>query len=228
MDFPPLIAGRFIKRENRFRALVSIESCSQAAHVPNSGRLLDLFKPGRRVWLAPADKPGRKTNFDLKLVELETGLVCVNARLPNPIFAEAVKAGCIPDLVDLEIRPEVKHGESRLDFQLSGEAGVCWVETKSVTLVEGGVARFPDAPTARGRRHLETLRQAVEAGDNALVVFIVQREDPTSFAPLAAVDPDFDAALRAGRTAGVAVRAFACKVSRTRIAMEKEIPVDLM
>ncbi len=155
MIFPTLVPGRFLARENRFRALVKIDGRAEAAHVPNSGRLLDLFIPNRPVWLAPVDKPGRKTRFDLKLVELNEVLVCVDARLPNPIFAEGLKAGQISNLPYPEIKPEVKHGASRLDFRLSGAAGVCWVETKSVTLVEEGVARFPDAPTARGRRHLE-------------------------------------------------------------------------
>ena len=144
MEFPILVSGHFLERVNRFRALVRVGDRPEAAHVPNSGRLLDLFDRERQIWLAPVDKPGRKTKFDLKLVALDSGLVCVDARLPNPIFAEGLRAGRIPDLVVHEIQSEVKYASSRLDFRLSGESGVCWVETKSVTLVKGDVARFPD------------------------------------------------------------------------------------
>lgn len=227
MILPSLIPGRFLKRENRFRALVRIEGRPEAVHVPNSGRLSDLLLPDRQVWLAPVDKPGRKTRFDLQLVELDEGLVCVDARLPNPIFTEAVAAGKIQGLPYQLIHPEVKYGTSRLDFRLSGEAGVCWVETKSVTLVQGGVARFPDAPTSRGRRHLESLRQARAGGERALVVFIVGRACAAAFAPLAEVDPDFAADLRASHASGVAVRAFTCRVSRAEVSLNREIPVHL-
>jgi sugar fermentation stimulation protein A len=151
----------------------------------------------------------------------------VDARLPNPIFAEGLQAGSIPDLAGMEVCTEVKHGNSRLDFRLFGAAGVCWVETKSVTLVEGGVARFPDAPTARGRRHLESLQRVRKAGAGALMVFIVQREDAQAFAPLTAVDPDFAEGLRASRSYGVAIRAFTCRVSHTRITLAREVPVHL-
>ena len=32
-----------------------------------------------------------------------------------------------------------------------------YVEVKSVTLIKDGIAQFPDAPTERGRKHLEEL-----------------------------------------------------------------------
>ena len=227
MEFPPLVPGVFQERNNRFRALVQVSGRPEAAHLPNSGRLSDLLHPGRRVWLAPVDKPGRKTGYDLKLVELDTGLVCVDARLPNPLFAEGLSESRVINLPYRQVDAEVRHGASRLDFRLSGDAGVCWVETKSVTLVEQGVAYFPDAPTARGRRHLETLQAARAVGDRALVAFVVQRADADAFAPYHELDPDFAAALLASRTAGVAVRAFTCRVSLAEIRIDREIPVRL-
>jgi len=93
MQLPQLIRGQFLKRDNRFRATVLVARQEAQAHVPNSGRLADLLTPNRPVWLAPGDAPHRKTAFDLKLVEADSNLVSVDARLPNPLFAEATESG---------------------------------------------------------------------------------------------------------------------------------------
>ena len=103
MILPPLLPGRFVRRDNRFRATVRVAGKLAAAHVANSGRLKDLFVPERPVWLAPAARTGRKTDYDLKLVDLEGTLVSVDARLPNPLFAEALAAGIIPELPYREV-----------------------------------------------------------------------------------------------------------------------------
>jgi hypothetical protein len=96
MVFPKLIPGRFIQRDNRFRATVSVQGQEAWAHVPNSGRLQELFQPGRPVWLAPAAAAHRKTGYDLKLVEYASVLVSMDARLPNPLLAEALAKKKLP------------------------------------------------------------------------------------------------------------------------------------
>jgi len=228
MNHPhPLIPAAFVRRDNRFRATVRVDGREAWAHVPNSGRLHDLFIPGRPIWLHPAANPARKTPYDLKLVQTPEALVSIDARLPNSLFAEAVAAGRLPEFACDEIRPEVRFGDSRLDFRMTGPEGVCWVETKSVTLVEAGVARFPDAPTARGSRHLRELMAIAARGQRAAVVFIVQREDATAFAPAAAVDPIFAQTLAQARAAGVEVRAYACRVTMASITLAQSIPVML-
>ncbi len=223
----PLIPARFLRRDNRFRATVLIEGREVWAHVPNSGRLDDLFIPQRPLWLHPATNPARKTPYDLKLVQLPQALVSIDARLPNPIFAEAVAAGRLPEFTCDHIQPEVRFGDSRLDFRLTGPEGVCWVETKSVTLVQEGVAYFPDAPTARGSRHLRELLAIAEQGERAAVVFIIQREDAIAFAPAASVDPTFSQTLTQVAAAGVAVRAYVCRVTLSEIELDRAIPVQL-
>lgn len=228
MIYPELIPGRFIQRDNRFRATVSVRGEEAWAHVPNSGRLQELFQPGRPVWLAPAAGAHRKTSYDLKLVEYASVLVSVDARLPNPLFAEALANKKLPGFHYPIVKQEVTYGRSRLDFRLSGpDQGVCWVETKSVTLVEDGLAMFPDAPTGRGRRHLQELVQARLAGNQAAVVFVVQRPDAHRFQPHPEADPQFAIALGQAAAAGVAVRAFSCEVSRREITIASEIPVDI-
>lgn len=230
MDIPELIPGTFVQRDNRFRATVKVDGQKTGAFVPNSGRLTDLFTPGRRVWLHPASSQGRKTDYDLKLVEHKGVLVSVDARLPNPLFEEYLLRGepwFNKGPGAFEIQREVTRGESRLDFKLQGAQGVCWVETKSITLVEEGTALFPDAPTARGRRHVAELLDAAQEGEGAAVVFVVQRPDAESFSPYRTVDPAFARVLRQAAEAGVAVKAFTCQVSMSRIIIEGEIPCNL-
>ena len=228
MKLPPLIAGRFVRRDNRFRVTIQLDRGHVAAYLPNSGRLTELLTPGRACWLAEFDSPHRKTSYDLVLVEYAGFLVSVDARLPNTLVAEALAAGRLEPFLRYDrVEREVRRGESRLDFCLSGPAGICWVEVKSVTLVEEGVARFPDAPTARGTRHLRELTAALGQGEDAAAVFVIQRSDARCFTPHIRADAAFGAALREAANAGVGVYAWTCEVSERSVIIDGRIPVDL-
>ncbi len=231
MRLPKLEPATLLRRENRFLATVLLNGAHAQAHVANPGRLNELLVEGRRVWLAPASSPGRKTSHTLALVELEGFLVSVNAQLPNQLFREALDAGVVWPGCFPEIRTEVRRGSSRLDFMLRGPDSVRWVEVKSVTLVSqtprGGLALFPDAPTDRGRRHLEELAHIVAGGEEAAVVFVVQRGDAVCMAPNDAMDLAFGAALREAAEAGVRVEAYTCRVDTGSIEITHPLPVLL-
>ncbi len=229
---PALVPGRLTGRRNRFAALVEVDGREVLAHVPNSGRLTELFLPGAAVTLAPprgagSGRTARRTLFDLVSIRHEEAWVCIDARLPNALVAEAVAGGRL-DLFRGEAvaRREPAFGESRLDLLCGGPGRPDrFVETKSVTLVRGGVARFPDAPTARGVRHLEELERAVRMGYRAAVVFVVQRGDARGFAPNDDTDPAFGEALRRARRSGVDVVAVGCRVSPETIEIAAELPL---
>ena len=232
MNFPPLVAGTFLRRVNRFRAEVLLHGQQVAAHVPNSGRLRDLFRPGVPVFLRPAHSPQRKTPYDLLLVNHEGVLVSIDARLPPKLVAEALPTGLLDPWLgapgrEWQVYYEPAHGIGRLDLRLTRAADTWWIETKSVTLVERGWALFPDAPTARGRRHLGDLCALAREGQRAAVVFVVQRPDAQSFAPHPTADPAFPAALQAAAACGVEVHAYTCRVTREAIALLRAIPVQL-
>jgi len=223
-----LLEGAFLRRENRFLATVLLDGHEVKAHVPNSGRLHELFEPGRPVLLAHRPGGHRRTEYDLLMVRLDGVLVSVDSRLPNRLFAEAVLSGALSAFSTYaELKPEVQLGRSRIDILLTGKPGKCWVEAKSVTLVENGTAMFPDAVTVRGRRHVEELAAAVAKGDRAAIVFVVQRDDAVRFRPHDDSDPEFGEALRRAFEAGVEVHAYTCIVSERRIDIAREIPVVL-
>ena len=227
--FPSLVEGRFIKRLNRFAALVDVDRREHLAHVPNSGRMHELLVPGYRVLLAPAPRSSaRKTEFDLALVDTGGALSSADARLPNKLVAEALAQKRLPQFRGYpDVRPEIVFGESRLDFRLSGPEGFCYVETKSVTLVEDGVGLFPDAPTLRGVKHLHSLMAAREEGHSASVIFVIQRADADAFAPNDESDPLLGSTLREAVAAGVAAWAYRCQVDERSIALADAVPVRL-
>ncbi len=229
MKFPALIPAVFIKRDNRFSASVRLEAGTPAAaFVPTTGRLTGALRPGCRVWLEHVDIPKRRTAYTLLLTELDQGGLCsVNAITANRLFHEAVTRKHLAAFTYEKIESEVPQGRSRLDFRLSQNGNICWVEVKSVTFVDGGVGLFPDAPTARGRRHLGTLAKLAASGDRASAVFISQRGDAESFSPYETIDPAFAETLRQVHRAGVEVHAYRCDLSLHKITIAAEIPVEI-
>jgi sugar fermentation stimulation protein A len=222
-----MIPGKFLRRANRFLASVELAGEETWAHVRSSARMAELLVPGRRVFLSPAGNSVRKTGYTLLLVQFGDIRVSVDATLPNRLIHEALQRGEIDPFMGYRlIRREAVHGNSRFDFHLQ-DPGECLVEVKSVTLVRNGVAMFPDAPSSRGRKHMEELAAAVETGIRGAVVFVVQREDGESFAPNDEADPNFGQALRNAAARGVEIYALGCAVRNDDIRWERWIPVRL-
>lgn len=233
VPFDFLEPARFLHRDNRFRVQVRVRNRVALAHLPNSGRLGELLVPGRKIWVAPVPpsrRSSRRTDYDLVLVEFSGTLVSVDARLPEKVVARALKLGQIEVFQDYDRwQQQVQRGASRLDFCLESASPSprCWIEVKSVTLVEENTARFPDAPTSRGQRHLRELIDAVKEGERAAVVFVVQREDVARFAPHAEADPVFTQTLRRAAKLGVEVYAWRCQVDLAGIQFLDSVPVVL-
>lgn len=228
-SFGPLVPARYVSRLNRFLIQTKIADKVTAAYLANPGRLQELLVPGRSIWLRPASNPHRKTAYDAVLIQHPNSLVSLDSHLPNILIHRALCQGALSDLYTHDhVRREVSRGTSRLDFCLANSAGqLHWVEAKSVTLVEQGIAGFPDAPTQRGRRHLRELQDAVRSGDEASVIFVIQRGDAIGFKPHDATDPAFGSTLREVTNAGVMVHAFRCQVTHQSICLDRSIPINL-
>ncbi len=221
-----LIPGRFLKRVNRFLALVEMDGRETAVHVANSGRLRELFVIGATVWLKAAPAPHRKTSWDLALVEADGVLVSADTRVPNAVVAEAASQGLLEGIpASTAITRESVFRESRFDLLLEDDHGKRYLEVKSVTLVENGVGLFPDSPTERGAKHLNTLAQAVEAGHRASVVFVVQRPDARAVATNDPADPVLAETFRMAVKSGVEPLAYSCLVSKQEIHLDRRLPI---
>ncbi len=221
-----LVEGIFLERVNRFLAMVQVDGREVGVHVANSGRMKELFIPGRRVLVRPMPGEHRKTKFDLALVDLGQALASADARMPNGLIAEGVANGHLDQFAGhSEIRREVTFGDSRLDLMLEGPLGRCYIEAKSVTLVENGVGLFPDSPTIRGAKHLRTLETVLEAGHRAAVIFVVQRPDATAFATNDPADPALAEAFQSAVAAGVEAYAYNCKVTERLLRLDRSLPI---
>lgn len=226
MTYDRIHAGVFQARPNRFIALVDLEGETRRCHVPNTGRLRELLLPGVRAWCQFHPEPGRKTAWTLIAVERDGVVVNLDSQAPNHVAADFIRSGrlgLVPDLV----KAEQVFGDSRLDLYYEAGAVRGYVEVKGVTLNEDGVARFPDAPTERGTRHLHTLIQAVEAGFRATALFVIQMPDVRRFEPNGVRDPAFARSLAEAAARGVEVRAVTCTVTPNTLDITGEVPVVL-
>ena len=231
MRFPaPLIEARLIRRYKRFLADVELaDGTVTTVHCANPGAMTGLAEPGMRVLLSRSASLTRKLPLSWELVEADGGWVGINTAHPNRLVAEAIADGVIPELAGYDtIRREVRYGRnSRIDLLLSGDGRAqAYVEVKNVHLSrKPPLAEFPDSVTARGTKHLVELTDMVAAGHRAVMVYLVQRSDCTSFRLAADVDPTYAAAFTRARAAGVEAIAYDCRIDRDEIAVSGNLPI---
>ena len=194
MDY---VRGIFKKRPNRFIAEVEVNNEIQIAHVPNTGRCKELLVEDAIVWLKPSDNPKRKTKFTLLFVENRGHLVSIYSQQANEIVYDAIINDRINELSGYDFHQREKTiDNSRIDIYLSNENGEeCFVEVKGVTLVVGVEARFPDAPTERGTKHLNELIKLKKEGFRTAVFYLIQHPLAESFRPNWENDPLFSKTL---------------------------------
>ena len=210
----PLIPATYLRRPNRFVVEAKLKSGEIVpTHLADPGRLRELLLPGAELRLRPVpDDNPRKTRYTVALVRSQDApnrWVSVDTSLPNRLAGELLEGNGVSGIRPCtSLRREVTCGKSRFDFLLAHyDDTETWVEVKSVTLVEDGVARFPDAPTVRGARHVRELTEIVRNGGQAAVLFVVQRDDADHVEPKADTDPDFAEALKQAKSTGVSLHA---------------------
>mgnify|MGYP002725658981 CR=1 FL=1 len=229
----PLIEGELIKRYKRFLADVRLDDGSVVtAHTPNTGSMTGCAEPGSRVWLRDSGNPKRKYPLSWELVRPPGGcMVGINTGLANHLVREAIEQGVVVETAGYgRIRSEVKYGHenSRIDLLLQGNGQPnCYVEVKNVTLLNEGVAYFPDAVTTRGAKHLRELIAMVNAGHRAVIFFCVQREDAKEVRPADNIDPEYGRLLREAMGAGVEVLAYGASPTSEDITLRVKLPIHL-
>jgi len=228
LTWPPLIPGTLVKRYNRFIADITLTSGQTiSAHCPNSGRMKACCEPGRPVYVSLHNNPKRKLKYTWELIEMPTSMVGINTQIPNRLVATSIEAGLVPDLSGYDsIFREVKtSGKTRLDILLSkGEKNRCYVEIKNCTLVEDGMACFPDAVTSRGLKHLVELRSLVSAGFRCVIFYVIQRMDALTFQPADHIDPAYGKELRRALKNGVEILVYDTQIDLKTIRLNRKIP----
>lgn len=225
MQYKNMVAGTFLARPNRFIAHVEIDGEIQIVHVKNTGRCRELLPAGTRVWCQKSDNPSRKTQYDLILVQKGQRLICMDSQAPNAAAKEWLQAGGLGQIEDL--KGEYTYGDSRFDFSFLKDGRRCFLEVKGVTLERDGICAFPDAPTARGVKHLQGLTKLAREGFGAYVLFVIQMNDVRYLHPNDATDPAFGEALRNAARQGVEVMAVQCNVTKSAMVIDRTVEVKL-
>ncbi len=217
-----------MKRPNRFLTIIDLNGSAVESHLPDPGRLKELLIPGARVLLRPEQSKKRKTKYSTVAVYYQNTLVSLDTQLPNRWLRHLIDNQIIKSLIKWSVlKQEYKLENSRFDFHLKNNSDRMILEVKSVTMVEDGIALFPDAVTERGRRHLEHLTSMTKKGFQTGLLFAVQREDAGSVSPHWQRDPRFSRSLLDAFKAGVEISAIKGKVYPDKIVYQGELPVIL-
>ncbi len=230
MKYKSIVEGKFISRPNRFIAHVEIDGQEHVVHVKNTGRCRELLQPGAIVYLEKSDNSTRKTLYDLVSVVKGNRIVNMDSQLPNGLVEEWLRESEEAREIfgDISfIKREKTYGKSRFDLYVESGNRKIFIEVKGVTLENDNVVSFPDAPTERGIKHLNELGDALEAGYEAYVFFVIQMEGVDYFSPAWDKHKEFGDALVNAHNMGVKVLAYDCRVSRDEVRINEVVRVKL-
>lgn len=226
----PLIQATILKRYKRFLADIDINGKTVTVHVPNTGSMQACWEPNWKCALSVSHNPSRKMAHTLELTHNGETWIGVNTGNANKLAKIWLTENLIPALSGYPtVVPEKKIGESRVDFYLEGHPSQppCYVEVKNVTLKLNGLAQFPDSVSERGQKHLRELMQIKKSGLRAAMLFVVQREDVSVFAPAASIDPEYARLLKEARNSGVEIFVYQCRMGLDELSLGKSLPIEL-
>ena len=229
MIYKQIVEGIFIERPNRFIAQVLINGKEEAVHVKNTGRCRELLVPGARLVLEDCrHNTNRKTKYSLIAVYKGDMLVNIDSQVPNAVIHQALKENMIDSLQNLDyIKREVTFGNSRFDLYFESNNKKGFIEVKGVTLEENNIAKFPDAPTSRGRKHVLEMIKAVNQGYIGIIFFLVQMKGPKEFRLNWKMDNEFSQAVKEASENGIIIMAYDSIVGEDSIEIGEAISINL-
>lgn len=229
MKYNNIKEALFLERPNRFIAYALLQGEKVKCHVKNTGRCKELLIPGEsKVYLEDhGEGTARKTRYSLIKAVKGNRIINMDSQAPNKIAVEWLNTGVFKKDITY-IKPEQKFGDSRFDVYYERENGVKgFIEVKGVTLEEDGVARFPDAPTLRGVKHIFELIEAKKAGYEANVLFVIQMKGIKYFEPNYKTHMEFGEALKEARDNGVNIMAIDCIVTKDEVVAGQFVEVKI-
>ena len=224
MHYDKIVKGKFIERPNRFIAYVDIDGKIEKCHVKNTGRCRELLIPGAKVYLEESSNSNRKTKYSLVGVMKGNMMINMDSQAPNKVVKEWLELKASEKGIIL-IKPEKVYGESRIDFYYETDSSKAYMEVKGVTLIEDGIARFPDAPTERGIKHIEHLIELKQLGYETYIMFVIQCKGVKWFEPNDITHKAFGDALRKAVKTGVKVLAYDCVVAEDSLMIDSFVEV---
>ena len=221
-----LLQGTFIKRYKRFFVDINYKNKIITAHCPNSGSMMGLLNKRNKTWFSKSNNPKRKLKFTLEIIKVGENLVGINTFLTNKIVLEALNLKKIKSLIQFDnIKTEASYSNNtRFDFLISNSKEKCFLEVKNVTLVRNKkIAEFPDAITSRGTKHLIQLINAKKKGFRSFILYLIQRQDCSSFKIANDIDREYKIAFNRARKTGVKILCYDCKISNEEVKLNSQI-----
>jgi len=210
-ELPNLKKGVFLTRPNRFVSEIKYNHQIKSAHIHDPGRLTELLIKGSEVLFT--DSRG-KLDYYVKAVKKGEEWIIIDTAIHSKIALRVFPY--LPATAKAkEIRKEVKIGKSRIDFVLDGVP----LEVKGVTLVDGDLALFPDAPTERGTRHVQEI-----IDNDGMLLFLVFRK-ASKFKPNFDTDPKFSKKLAEAREKNIRIFVVQLSFDGRTIYFNGEIPL---
>ncbi len=226
MKYENIKEVRFLRRPNRFIAEILVDGKSEICHVKNTGRCRELLVPDAKIYVQEFDKENRKTKYDLIAVKKGERLINMDSQAPNKVFLEWLQKSDYFGKLSY-VKPECKYKNSRFDFYVETEDRKIFIEIKGVTLENGGVVSFPDAPTQRGLKHINELSECIKDGYEAYIFFIVQMKNVLYFEPNRKTHPEFADALIYAKEKGVEIRCLDCFVEPDMLKIKDFVDIRL-
>jgi len=181
----------FVERDNRF--VMTLEKDGQVikAYVANPGRMEEFLVPGHPFFITS----GNKGKYFYRVVSTfyQDSYVLLDTIKINYLVEQMLKNNRIDAFKDhTSIRREKTIDRSRFDFLVQRKnKKPALLEVKSCSLCHKGVAMFPDAPTERGRRHLEDLNRLARQGYDTYTLYLATHRHASVFIPNGHTDPDY-------------------------------------
>jgi sugar fermentation stimulation protein A len=233
--YPTLYSGTLVRRYKRFFAEIELDTGELiTAHCPNTGPMTGVCQIGAPVQVSYNDNPKRKLRYTWEMIEVESlgqneqVWVGINTALPNKLIKIALEQRLFPELLPYQsIRSEVVYGQnnrSRVDFVLTDESGLTYVEVKNTTWTIDDVAVFPDTETTRGQKHLRELTDILAlpptaaTKHRAVMLYLINRGDVAKFSPGETTDPLYSQLLRIAVAQGLQV--LPCRFEVTPMGVE--------
>ncbi|AUG99868.1 DNA/RNA nuclease SfsA [Prodigiosinella confusarubida] len=232
MDYSPrLQPARLIKRYKRFLAdVITADGEELTLHCPNTGAMTGCATPGDTVWYSTSNNNKRKYPHTWELTETQQGdWICINTLRANTLVHEALLANQIPELSGYStVKREVRYGSenSRIDLLLKAPAKInCYIEVKSVTLLQQGCGYFPDTVTLRGQKHLRELQYVVANGQRAVLFFAVLHSAITQVSPARHIDQRYAELFVQAQRQGVEILCYGAYISPNGIIWGHRLPL---
>ena len=131
-----VVPANFISRENRFIAFVEYNDQIIRCHLPNPGRMVELFKHNSKVWIRFHNKNNRKTTASLVAIELNDEIIQLDSNLVYNLIPTAFEEGTITNYENYRVvKKEITFGKHRFDLLLTDGNREVIAEVKSTTRV---------------------------------------------------------------------------------------------